>query len=73
MDKNEQITVYSTNDANEAEIIRGAIHAAGMKCEILGEGQAGLTGLDAMEIQIVVRAEDFDQAKAFIEKHAREA
>ena len=73
MDKNELLTVYTTNDANEAEIIRGAIHAEGMKCEIVGEGQAGLTGLDTMEIKVVVRAEDFDRAKAFVEEHLRES
>ena len=69
MDKNELQTVYSTNDANEAEIICGALHAEGMKCEIVGERQAGLTGLDTMEIQIVVRAEDYDKAKAFVDAH----
>ena len=69
MDKEELLTVYTTNDANEAEIIRGAINAEGIKCEIVGEGQAGLTGLDTMEIKVVVRAEDFERAKSFLEEH----
>ena len=72
MDQNELLTVYTTTDANEAEVIRGAIQAEGMKCDIVGEGQAGLAGLDTMEIEIIVRAEDFDQAKAFIDEHLRQ-
>ena len=72
MDQNELLTVYTTNDANEAEVIRGAIQAEGMKCEIVGEGQAGLAGLDTMEIKVVVRAEDYDGAKAFLEEHQRQ-
>ena len=71
MDQNELLTLYTTNDANEAEVIRGAIQAEGMKCEIVGEGQAGLAGLDTMEIKVVVRAEDYDRAKAFLDEHHR--
>lgn len=69
MDANELLTVYTTGDANDAEILRGALHAEGIKCEIEGEGQAGLTGLSIMEINVLVRAEDFDRAKAYVEKH----
>ena len=69
MDANELVPVYSTNDANDAEILRGALHAEGIKCEIDGEGQAGFTGLGIMEIKVLVRAEDFDQVKLYVEKH----
>lgn len=69
MDANKLLAVYSTNDANEAEILRGALHAEGIKCEIDGESQAGFTGLDVMEIKLLVRAEDFDRAKSYVEKH----
>ena len=30
MDMNELLSVYSTNDPNEAEILRGALHAEGI-------------------------------------------
>ena len=63
--------VYSTDDANEAEILRAALHSEGIKCEIDGEGQAGLTGLGMMEITLSVRAADYDRARAYIEKHHR--
>ena len=61
--------VYSTNDANEAEILCAALRSEGMKCEIDGERQAGLTGLRMMEIKLLVRAKDYDRARAYIEQH----
>ena len=63
--------VFSTDDANEAEILRAALHSEGMKCEIDGESQAGLTGLGMIEVKLLVRAEDYDRARAYIEKHHR--
>jgi hypothetical protein len=63
------VTVYTTDNATQAEILRSALHGEGIKCEIGGERQAGLTGLGSMEIQLLVRAEDADRAREFIEKH----
>lgn len=65
------LSVYSTNDASEAEILRSALHGEGVKCEISGENQAGLTGVGSLEIQLLVKAEDFDRARAFLERHHR--
>lgn len=61
--------VYTTNDPNTAEIIRGALHGEGIKCEIEGENQGGFTGTNITEIQVVVRAEDYERAKGFVESH----
>lgn len=69
MDADELLSVYSTNDANEAEILRAALHAEGIKCEIDGESQGGFTGLGIMKIRLLVRAEDFDRAKSYLDKH----
>ena len=63
------LTVYTTSDANEAEVLRAALHGEGIKCEVGGEGQVGLAGIGSMEIQLLVRAEDFDRARAFLERH----
>ena len=63
--------VYSPNNAAEAEILRNALHGEGIKCEISGENQAGLAGIDSLEIQLLVRAEDFDRAHSFLEQHQR--
>lgn len=63
------MSVYSTNNASEAEIPRVALHGEGIKCEITGENQAGLAGISSLEIKLIVRAEDFDRAHAFLERH----
>jgi hypothetical protein len=65
------LSVYSTNDASEAEIVRVALHDEGIKCEISGEKQAGFTGTGGLEIQLLVKAEDFDRARAFLQRHHR--
>ena len=65
------LSVYSTNNASEAEILRAALHGEGMKCEISGENQAGLVGIESQEIQLLVKAEDFDRARAFLKQHHR--
>lgn len=69
MDADDLLSVYSTSDANDAEILRAALHAEGIKCEITGESQGGFTGLGIMKIRLMVRAEDFDRAKSYLEKH----
>ncbi len=63
--------VYSTNDRNQAEIIRIALEAEDIPCEISGENQAGLAGISGMEIRLFVRAIDHAQAREFIEEHLR--
>lgn len=69
---NELVSVYSTNNASEAEILRTALQGEGIKCEINGENQAGLAGMISMEIQLLVRAEDFDRARQYLEQHHHE-
>ena len=63
------LSVYPTNDASEAEILRTALHGEGLKCEISGEKQGGFTGIGSLEIQLLVKAEDFDRARAFLQRH----
>ena len=68
---NDILTVYTTGNATEAEVLRAALEGEGIKCEVGGENQAGLAGVSSMEIQLLVRAVDFDRAKAFLEQHHR--
>lgn len=70
---NDLVEVYSTNDANDAEILRGALHGEGIKCEIDGKSQAGLIGVGVIEIKLLVLAEDYDRARAYVEQHERES
>lgn len=66
---NDLVEVFSTDDANEAEILRGALQSEGIKCEISGKSQAGLTGVGIMEIKLLVREADLDRARAYLEQH----
>ncbi len=61
MDAEEPVEVYSVTDPTVAELMRNALHDAGILCEISGESQAGLTGV--LEIQIMTRAADADRAR----------
>jgi hypothetical protein len=69
MKPDDLLEVYSTNDAGQAEILRAALHNEGFKCQVDGESQGGLTGVGIMEIKLLVRAEDFDAARRFLESH----
>ncbi|HKD36392.1 MAG TPA: DUF2007 domain-containing protein [Pirellulales bacterium] len=69
MDADDPIEVYSTNNANEAEFIRSAIAAEGIPAQVTGENQAGLAGITAWPISVMVRTGDYDRARAFIEDH----
>jgi hypothetical protein len=66
---NDILTVYTTGNATEAEVLRSALEAEGIKCQVGGESQAGLAGIETMGIQLLVRAVDFDRARAFLEQH----
>lgn len=72
MDPSDPIEVYSTNNANEAELIRAALVAEGIPCQVTGANQAGLAGITAWPISIMVRTSDYDRARAFIEDHLRQ-
>jgi hypothetical protein len=71
VEADEPVEVYSTNNPNEAEIIRAALAGEGIPSQVTGENQAGLAGLDMLPITIVVRASDYDRAREFIEEHQR--
>ncbi len=71
MDAEEPLEVYSTNNANEAELIRSMLQGEGIPSQVTGENQAGLAGVFSLPVSIVVRAVDYDRARAFIEDHQR--
>ena len=51
----ELVSVLSTNDPNEAEIVRNTLEAAGIEAFIEGENQAGFAGI--FEVNVVVRSD----------------
>ena len=69
IDRNELVTVYTLKEPYKAEIIKNALCGAGIPCELDGEGQAGLSKI--LEIGVLVRTQDADRARTFIEQHER--
>lgn len=61
------ISVYTTKNPGEAEIVRLALEENGILAAIQGGVQAGLTG--ALDIDVMVRAEDIVRARDFIAEH----
>ena len=61
------VTVYQLNDYFEAEVIKTALEAEGIRCELDGQRQAGLSAV--LPIGIIVRAADADRARKIIVPH----
>jgi hypothetical protein len=69
MSAEELHVAYTTDNAQNAEILRVALQNEGIPCEIDGAHQAGLIGVPIFNISLLVRASDLDNAKAFIAEH----
>jgi len=67
MEREDHVVVYTLNDELQAEIIKNALNAEGIACEIEGGHQAALTGV--LEIRILVKLEDEDRARKLIASH----
>lgn len=67
MEADDPVTVYTLSDPYEAEIIRTVLRGEGISCELDGERQAGLA--EILEIGVLVRARDADQARKLIQHH----
>lgn len=61
------ISIYTTKNPGEAEVVRLALEENGILAAIQGGVQAGLTG--ALDIDVMVRAEDIVRAREFIAQH----
>ncbi len=64
MHDDELVSIYETNDASDAEIVKLALESEGITAFVEGEGQAGLTGV--LEIEVVVKAADAERARELI-------
>ena len=78
MDENETqdpnthlVTVYTVNDAVQAELIKNMLADHDIKAELAGEHQAGFTG--ALAVEIIVQEADAKQAFEFIKIHFPDA
>lgn len=63
----ELVHVYSVKEPIEAEIIKNALHAAGIHAAIENENQAGLTGI--FDIRLFVPAHEEAAARQILAEH----
>jgi hypothetical protein len=63
-DPHELVTVYTVQEPTLAELLRQELAAEGIRCEISGENQAGLSGL--LRIDLLVQAMDADRARQLL-------
>ena len=68
MDDLELVEVYTLKNPAIAEIIKNAIEAEGIPCQLGNETQAGLTGI--FDIKVLVRAADAERARELIDSHS---
>jgi hypothetical protein len=69
MELTDLVTVYTVADPVQAEIIKNALNAEGIRCFLDGLHQAGETGLLAFDIKVQVPAGDADRARKLLEAH----
>ena len=67
----EWVTVHTVADPVSAEIVKNALEADGIRCNLEGENQAAETGLIALAIKVQVLAKDAELARKIVKKHER--
>lgn len=67
MAENELVPVFTTHNAQQAELLRGALADEGIEAYVESPLQGGLTG--TLKVRLHVHAEDADRARQFIERH----
>ena len=65
------VPVYVTTDPAQAEIAKNTLISEGIQCELERQTQGGFA--EIVNIRLLVRAEDFDRARAAIEKRREES
>jgi hypothetical protein len=70
MESEDLVSLCSVQSAPEAEMIRGALEAVDIPCQIGGEGQGGFAGV--LAIDVLVHASDLSAARKYLRKLRRE-
>ncbi len=65
-DPHELVRVYTVQEPTLAELLKQELASEGVRCEISGENQAGLTGL--LTIDLFVQATDVDRARDLLQQ-----
>lgn len=70
MPENELVPVFTTQNSQHAEILRGALAEEGIEAYVESPLQGGLTG--TLKVRLHVHAKDADRARAFIAQHEQD-
>ena len=62
------VTVFTSSDPLTAEVVANAIKGEGIACSVLNANQGGFTGLGVAKVEVMVREDDADRARAYIKK-----
>ena len=73
MDAKDLVTVYTLADPVNAEIVKNALRAEGIRCFLDGVNQAGEAGVTAFEVKVQVAAADAARARKIIKQHEPKA
>jgi hypothetical protein len=66
MEFHDPVSVYTLANPVEAAILKNFLEAEGIRCFLDGLHQAGLEGLGALEIKVMVPAGEADRARKLI-------
>lgn len=69
MEPRDLVTVYTVNDAMEAQIIKNALEAEGIDCVLAGIEQASVAALPGTKVLIQVTASLAESAREVIAQH----
>jgi hypothetical protein len=64
------VTVYTTNNSVEAEVVKNFLEAEGIEAQVAGESQAGFAGV--LDVPVLVPAADVDRARELIAVHEQQ-
>ena len=66
--RDRMVIVFSSSDLLTAEVVANALKGKGIACSVLNANQAGYAGMGVTPVEVMVREEDADRARAYIKK-----
>ena len=69
MASDELVTVYTAKDSIQAEIVKNALEAEGMRCFLEQEDQGAFSGLMTLSVKVQVPADQAEEARRFVLRH----
>ncbi len=69
MRSDDLVTVFTTNEAVEAQLVANQLHDEGIAAFVEGGNQGGFPGLDGIAVEVQVKADDADRARKIVRKH----